>query len=77
MPDRPQSLNIDEALKPAKPAVPEPTPTPKPFMERAREALHVAENMATGGAASTVGRATKNMNYGMGGSFNHAREDDH
>lgn len=76
---RPESVDISEALKPAKGAY-QPPKSESSFMDRAksavREAAHKAENFVSGGAIGTVGRATKNMDYGMGGGFNHAHEDD-
>ena len=65
MPGRPESLNIDEALKPATPAVPESRPTPKPAMERVREAVaKVADkgsNYTTGGATGLIEGALKHF----------------
>jgi hypothetical protein len=75
---RPESNNIDEALKPAKPATPthSASKAASSLGDTLRSYAHKAADMAVGGADSTLSRATKNMNYGVGGSFNHAREDD-
>lgn len=76
MPDRPESLNIDEALKPVTPAVPERTPTAAPTPGLMDKLKTDFDFVTTGGARGTLKRATKNMNYGTGESFNHAHEDD-
>jgi hypothetical protein len=63
--DRPELKDISEALKPAKEAVPEATPTPEPTMHRVRSAIENvmgrAANVTTGGANSAVSGALKHF----------------
>ena len=62
---RPESLNIDKALAPVKPAVPERLPNAKPSSvgDVIRSYAHKAANAASGGALDTTNEARKNMNY--------------
>ena len=75
---RPESNKLNPKDFDVRPQVPEskPTPASESLGQKIRRYAHEAANIGSGGAIDTVRGATKNMNYGMGGSFNHAREDD-
>jgi hypothetical protein len=70
---RPELKSVEDlGLKPEKPAA---TSTSKPE-STLRSYAHKIEDFASGGAIGATGGARKNMDYGVGGSFNHAHEDD-